>query len=146
MRRKLAASSRRGVVAGDARVVDQDVQLACLACGIGYARRVGDVEDEQPGVATDLPGGAFSARGVTGADPHGETFCGWRAISLPIPLLAPVTSATEFSMPPTVPAGPSRWQAAAAFKLARMSHFADHTVARRNPVASTSSTRSSLPI
>jgi hypothetical protein len=59
-------------VAGDARVVDQDVQLAGLAGGCGDARRVGDVDDEQPGVATDLPDGAFSARGVAGADPNGE--------------------------------------------------------------------------
>jgi hypothetical protein len=51
-------------------------QRACLARGLGDARRVGDVEDEQPGVATDLLNGALSARGVTGTDPNGEAFGG----------------------------------------------------------------------
>src|ERR1700683_2289473 len=59
-------------VAGNACVIDQDVQRAYLACGGGDACLVGNVEDEQPGVATDLLDGAFSARGVAGANPNDE--------------------------------------------------------------------------
>ena len=53
-------------------VVDQDVQRAYLPCGLSDARRVGDVQDEQTGTATDLPGSALSARGVAGAHIHRE--------------------------------------------------------------------------
>ena len=59
-------------VTGDARVVDQDVQGVDLVRGGGHARGVGDVQDEQPGAAADLLHGAFSARGIAGADVHGE--------------------------------------------------------------------------
>jgi len=56
------------------------------------------------------------------------------AISLPMPLLAPVTSASQFSMTPKVPAKPARWQAVATFQPVRMPNFAERTVAPRNPV------------
>jgi len=60
-----------------------------------------------------------------------------------MPLLAPVTSAAEFSMTPQVPAKPARWQAAAAFQPVRLPNFAERTVARRNPV--TNARRASPP-
>ena len=44
--------------------------------GVGDARRIGDVEDEQPRAAADLFDGAFSAGGVAGADPDGQAFGG----------------------------------------------------------------------
>jgi len=54
-----------------------------------------------------------------------------------MPLLAPVTSAAEFSMAPKVPAKPAWWQAAAAFQPVRTPNFAERTVARHNPVTNT---------
>jgi hypothetical protein len=59
-------------VAGDAGVVDQDVQGAGLPCGIGDARVVGHVEDEQPGIAAYLPDGALSSHGIARADVDGQ--------------------------------------------------------------------------
>jgi hypothetical protein len=38
----------------DAGVVDQDVQVRDLLCGVGDALVIGDVEKQQPGVAADL--------------------------------------------------------------------------------------------
>jgi hypothetical protein len=54
-----------------------------------------------------------------------------------MPLLAPVTSAAEFSMAPKVPAKPAWWQAAAAFQPVRTPSFAERTVAWHNPVTNT---------
>lgn len=54
-----------------------------------------------------------------------------------MPLLAPVTSAAQFSMAPKVPAKPAWWQAAAAFQPVRTPNFAERTVARHNPVTNT---------
>jgi hypothetical protein len=61
-----------------------------------------------------------------------------------MPLLAPVTSAAEFSMAPKVPAKLAWWQAAAAFQPVRTPNFAERTVARHNPVTNTR--RASPPI
>ena len=70
----MPASSWSGlfVVAGDAGVVDQDVQGADLARGTGDARVVGHVQDEQPGVAAYLLHGALSSPGVARADVDGK--------------------------------------------------------------------------
>jgi hypothetical protein len=54
-----------------------------------------------------------------------------------MPLLAPVTSAAEFSMAPQIPAKPAWRQAAAAFQPVRTPNFAERTVARHNPVTNT---------
>jgi len=68
-------------VAGDASVVDQNVQGASLARGIGDTRVVGHVEDEQPGIAAYLPDGALSPRGIarTGRGPLHR----WREVGTP---------------------------------------------------------------
>ena len=60
------------VVAGDAGIVDQDVQGPGLARGSGDARVVGHVKDEQPGVAAYLLDGVLSSRGVARVDVDGE--------------------------------------------------------------------------
>jgi hypothetical protein len=66
----------RLVIAGNASVVDQDVQHVDPARGVGDARGVGHVEHEQPGVAAYLLHGALAAYGVARADVNGQTRVG----------------------------------------------------------------------
>jgi hypothetical protein len=89
----------RPAIDHDAGIADQDVQLLNTPGGAGNAAAIGHVQHEQARAAADLAGRApprSGSREPTYTISPAAASC--PAISRPMPLEAPVTSAQAFAM------------------------------------------------